>query len=170
MVSLEDQTKTLREEREQLLQANEDLAHNCRRLQVALDYLRKQEAERAEEAQTWAQAQDEQHRGEILALEARLATSQKEITKLSHQLLKLRQEVGIVRAARDFYRSRAAGPARAAGMASSISGKVKLKTTWHRGLLRQRRHRTVSSNQAISWRGRSPSPAKDEWEDMSADR
>ncbi|XP_047222141.1 centlein isoform X3 [Girardinichthys multiradiatus] len=169
MMSLEEQTKTLREEKEQLLQANEDLAHNCRRLQALIDYRRKQEADREEEAQTRALAQVEQHSGEIMALEGRLATSQKESTRLNHRLLKLRQELGIVRAARDFYRNRAAGLARAAGIVNNINGKVKLKTGWHRGLLRQRIHRTVSSNQAISWQGRSPSPTKDEWEDMSAD-
>ncbi|MEQ2194890.1 hypothetical protein XENOCAPTIV_004391 [Xenoophorus captivus] len=170
MMSLEEQTKTLREEKEQLLQANEDLAHNCRRLQALIDYRRKQEADREKEAQTRALAQDEQHCGEIMVLEGRLATSQKESTKLNHRLLKLRQELGIMRAARDFYRNRAAGLARAAGIVNNINGKVKLKTGWHRGLLRQRIHQTVSSNQAISWQGRSPSPTKDEWEDMSADR
>uniref|UniRef100_A0A1A8IXN4 Centlein, centrosomal protein n=2 Tax=Nothobranchius TaxID=28779 RepID=A0A1A8IXN4_NOTKU len=127
------------------------------------------EAVRVEAAHAQARAQEEQHCGEIMAVEARLATSQKEITKLHHQLLKLRQELGIVKAARDFHRNRAAGPARASGIANGISGKVKFKTTRHRGLLRQRSHRTVSSNQAISWQGRSPSPAKDEWEDMSID-
>ncbi|XP_038134514.1 centlein [Cyprinodon tularosa] len=169
MISLEEQTNMLRGEKEQLLQANEELAHNCRRLQVSIDHLRKQEADREEEARSQALAQEEQRCGEIRALETRLATCQREITRLNHQLLKLRQELGIVRAARDFYRSRAAGPARAAGTANNISGKVKLKTTWHSGLLRRRSHPTVSSNQAISWQGRSPSPTKDEWEDMSAD-
>ncbi|KAM4749732.1 centlein isoform 2-T2 [Anableps anableps] len=169
MVSLEEQKKTWEEERELLFQANQDLVYNCRKLQASIDYLGKQECDREEEARARALAQDEQHRGEIAALEARLATSQREITKRNHQLLKLRQELGIMRAARDFYRNRAAAPARAAGTANNISGKVKLKTAWHRGLPRQRSHRTVSSNQAISWQGRSPSPTKDEWEDMSAD-
>ncbi|XP_035993472.1 centlein [Fundulus heteroclitus] len=168
MMSLEEQTNVLREEKEQILQANEDLDHKCRRLQALIDHLRRQETEREEQARSRSLAQDEQHRGEITALEARLAASQKEITRLNHQLLRLRQELGIVRAARDFYRSRAAGPARAAGTANSISGKVKLKTSWHRGPPRRRTHPTVSSNQAISWQGRSPSPTKDEWEDMSA--
>uniref|UniRef100_A0A3Q3EM51 Centlein, centrosomal protein n=1 Tax=Kryptolebias marmoratus TaxID=37003 RepID=A0A3Q3EM51_KRYMA len=169
ILSLEEQTDRLREEKEQLLQANEDLAQNCRRLQASMNHLRAQEAVREEAARAQALAQEEQHCGDIVALEARLATSQKEITKLHHQLLKLRQELGIVRAARDFYRNRASGPARAPGIANGISGKVKFKTTRHRGLLRQRSHRTVSSNQAISWQGRSPSPTKDEWEDMSVD-
>uniref|UniRef100_A0A8C6NLQ9 Centlein n=1 Tax=Nothobranchius furzeri TaxID=105023 RepID=A0A8C6NLQ9_NOTFU len=169
MMSLEEQRDRLRDEKERLLQANEDLAENFRRLQTSMNHQQTQEAVRVEAAHAQALAQEEQHCGEIMAVEARLATSQKEITKLHHQLLKLRQELGIVKAARDFHRNRAAGPARASGIANGISGKVKFKTTRHRGLLRQRSHRTVSSNQAISWQGRSPSPTKDEWEDMSID-
>ncbi|XP_051801934.1 centlein [Acanthochromis polyacanthus] len=169
MVSLEDQTERLREEKEQLLEANKDLAHNCHRLQASVDHLRTQEAVCEEAARAQALAQGVQHRSEITALEAQLDASQKEATKLHQQMLKLRQDLGIVRAARDFYRNRAAAPARAGGIANNISSKVKLKTTRHRGLLRQRSHQTVSPNQAISWQGRSTSPAKDEWEDMSVD-
>uniref|UniRef100_UPI0037E750BE centlein n=1 Tax=Semicossyphus pulcher TaxID=241346 RepID=UPI0037E750BE len=169
MMSLEEETERLREEKEQLLESKEDLAHNCRRLKASLDHLRTQEAVREEATQTQALAQGEQHRSEIMAMEARLAASQKEATKLHHQLLKLRQELGILRAARDFYRNRAAGPARAGGTASNISNKVKLKTMRLGGPLHQRSHRTVSPNQAISRQGRSPSPTKDEWEDMSVD-
>lgn len=163
---MEEQTAALKEERQQLLQANEDLAHNCRRFQASIDYLRHQEADREEEARV----RDEQHRGEVTALESRLAAAQKEIARLNNHLLKLRQELGIARAARDFYRNRAAGPARPTGTANNISAKVRPKTTWHRGLPRLRRHPTVSSNQAISWHGRNLSPTKDEWEDMSAER
>ncbi|KAM9363716.1 centlein [Symphorus nematophorus] len=169
MMSLEEETERLREEKEQLLEAKEDLAHNCCRLKASLENLRTQEAAREEAAQAQALAQGERHRSEIMALEARLAASQKEATKLHHQLLKLRQELGILRAARDFYKNRAAGPARAGVIASNISNKVKFKTTKLRGPLRQRSHRTVSRNQAISWQGYGPSPTKDEWEDMSAD-
>lgn len=169
-MSLEEETERLREEKEQLLEANEDLAHNCSRLQASLDHLRTQEVVREEGAQAHVLAQVEQHRSEIMALEARLSASQKEATKLHRQLLKLRQELGILRAARDFYRNRATGPARAGGIASNITSKVKFKTTRLRGPLRQRSHPTVSPNQAISWQGRSPSPTKDEWEDMSVDR
>uniref|UniRef100_A0A4W6CBW3 Centlein, centrosomal protein n=1 Tax=Lates calcarifer TaxID=8187 RepID=A0A4W6CBW3_LATCA len=169
MMSLEEETERLREEKEQLLEANEDLALNCHRLQASLDHLQAQEAVREEAVQAQALAQGERHRSEITALEGRLADSQKEATKLHHQLLKLRQEVGILRAARDFYRNRAAGPVRAGGNASNISSKVKFKTTRLRGPLRQCSDRTVSPNQAISWQGRSSSPTKDEWEDMSVD-
>nr|XP_020484275.1 centlein isoform X2 [Labrus bergylta] len=169
MMSLKEETERLREEKEQLLEAKEDLAHDCRRLKASLDHVRTQEAVREEAAQAQALAQGERHRSEFMALEARLTASHKEATKLHHQLLKLRQELGILRAARDFYRNRAAGPTRAGGSVSNISNKVKFKTTRPRGPLQQRSHRTVSPNQAIRRQGRSPSPTKDEWEDMSID-
>ncbi|XP_061778927.1 centlein isoform X2 [Nerophis lumbriciformis] len=157
MMSLEGETERLREEKQQLLEANEDLAHDCRRLQASRDHL--------QDLNSQALAQWERHRGEIVALEARLAASRKESSELRRQLLKLRQELGILRAARDFYRNRTAGASRAGGIAGGISGKAKLKTIKLRGSSR----RIVIPNQAISWRGRSPSPSKDEWEDMSGE-
>ncbi len=169
-MSLEEETVMLREEKEQLLEAKEELAHNCCRLKASLDHLRTQEAVREEAAQAQAAAQGERHRSEIMVLEGRLAASQKEATQLHHHLLKLRQELGILRAARDFYKNRAAGPARAGGIAGNISSKVKFKSARLRGSLCKRSHQTVSANQAISWQGHSPSPAKDEWEDMSVNR
>lgn len=165
MMSLEQETEKLKEEKEQLLAAREDLANNCCRLQACLDQVRAQEAA-CEEA---ALALAERHRGEIAALEAQLAASQKEATKLHHHLLKLRQELGILRAARDFYKNRAAGPAQTSGVASNICSKVKLKSSRLRGPLRQRRHQVLARNQAISRQG-SLSPSKDEWEDISVDR
>ncbi|XP_039879916.1 centlein isoform X3 [Simochromis diagramma] len=167
MISMEEQTERLKDEKEQLLEVNEDLAHNCRKLQASLDHQRTQEAAREKAAHAQALAQEEQHCSEVKALEVQLASSQKEATKLHQQLLKLRQELGILRAAKDFYRNCAAGPMRAGGIANSISSKVKFKTTRHRGLLRQRSHQKVGANQAISWQGPSSSAAKDEWEDMS---
>ncbi|KAM8878460.1 centlein [Spinachia spinachia] len=165
MLSLEEETEGLRGEKEKLLEAKEDLAHNCRRLQASLDHVHTQEAVREEAARARALAQGERHRNEIMALEGWVAAYRKEATRLHRQLLKLRQDLGILRAARDFHRNRAA----AAGMPSNISCKVKSKTTRLRGPLHQRSHRTVAANQDISWQGRSPSPTKDEWEDMSVD-
>ncbi|XP_063332222.1 centlein isoform X2 [Pelmatolapia mariae] len=169
MISMEEQTERLKDEKEQLLEVNEDLTHNCRKLQASLDHQRTQETAREKAARAQAVAQEEQHCSEIKALEAQLASSQKEATKLHQQLLKLRQELGILRAAKDFYRNRAAGPMRAGGITNSISSKVKFKTTRHRVLLRQRSHQRVGANQAISWQGPSSSAAKDEWEDMSVE-
>uniref|UniRef100_A0A8C6TJI6 Centlein, centrosomal protein n=1 Tax=Neogobius melanostomus TaxID=47308 RepID=A0A8C6TJI6_9GOBI len=169
MVSLEEETERLREEKEHLQEANEDLAHNCCRLQASLDQCRVHDAARTEAAQAQALLQGERNRSQIMALEGRLAASQKEATQLQHKLLKLRSELGILRAARDFYRHHAAGPTQAAGITNNISGKVKFKTSRLRGPLLQRSYPRVNPNQAISWHCRSPSPSKDEWEDMSAD-
>ncbi|XP_061536663.1 centlein [Phycodurus eques] len=171
MMSLDVETELLREEKQQLLEANEDLAHSCRGLQASLDHLQTQEAVHLQTAQAQARAlasaQEARNRGEIAALRSRLAASHKESTELHRRLLKLRQEFGILRAARDFYRKRAAAPARSSGTSGNISSKTKLKTIRLKGSLRQRSHPTVIPNQAISWQGRSPSPSKDEWEDMS---
>lgn len=167
MVSLEEETDRLREEKEHLQEANEDLAHNCYRLQASVEHLRAQDAARCDAAQAEVLAMGERHCSEMVTLEGRLTASRKEATLLHHKLLRLRQEVGILRAARDYYRHRAAGPTRASEIANNISTKVKFKTS--RGSLHRRGHRRVSPNQAISWQHRSPSPSKDEWEDMSAD-
>ncbi|KAM9313757.1 centlein [Pholidichthys leucotaenia] len=167
--SLEEQMEALREEKEHLLVANQGLAQDCHELQALVDHFQMQESHREEAAHAKALAQEEQHRSQIIALEARLATSQKDTTKLHHQMLKLRQDLGILRAARDFYRKRVAAPTRPGGMANNISSKVRLKTSSCRVPLRQHIHPRVRPNQAISWQGLSLSPAKDEWEDMSLD-
>lgn len=167
-MSLEEEAELLRDEKEQLLEAREDLTKNCCTLKASLDHLRTREAAREEAALSRA----EQHRREIAALEVQLAAAQKDATKLQQQLLKLRQDLGILRAARDFYKKRATGPARTGGIAGNISSKVKFKTSKLRGSPHHQSHRKVSRNQAISCQGRSrsPSPAKDEWEDISPDR
>ncbi|XP_029012614.1 centlein [Betta splendens] len=171
MISLEEETEKLREENEHLLKVNEDLSHKCRRLQAFAEHAQKQEAVREEAAQAKARVQEEQHHSEVMALEARLVTSEKDASKYHQQVLKMRQELGILRAAKDFYKNRAAGPTLklTGGTAGNISNKVKFKTARPKGLRHQGDHRTLIPNQAISWQGRSPSPTKDEWEDISVD-
>lgn len=166
MMSLEEEAELLRDEKEQLLEAREDLTKNCCTLKASLDHLRAREAVREEAALSQA----EQHRREIAALEVQLAAAQKEATQLQQQLLKLRQDRGILRAARDFYKNCAAGTARTAGIASNVGSRVKFKTFKLRGPPHRQCHRKVSHNHAISCQGRSPSLAKDEWEDISLDR
>lgn len=162
-MSLEEEAELLRDEKEQLLEAREDLTKNCCTLKASLDHLRTREAVREEAALS----QGEQHRREITALEVQLAAAQKEATQLKQQLLKLRQDLGILRAARDFYKNCAA---RTVGIASNFSSKVKFKPSKLRGPPHRQCHRKVRRNQAISCRGHSPSLAKDEWEDISPDR
>lgn len=166
MMSLEEEAELLRDEKEQLLEAREDLTENCCTLKASLDHLRTREAVREEAALSQA----EQHRREIAALEVQLAAAQKEATQLQQQLLKLRQDLGILKASRDFYKNCAAGQAQTVRIASNISGKVKFKTSKLRGPPQRHSHRNVRRNQAISCQGRSPSLAKEEWEDISLDR
>ncbi|XP_053713653.1 centlein isoform X1 [Synchiropus splendidus] len=168
MMSLEQDTARLRVENKHLLVTNEDLLRNCRKLQASLDQQRTHDDAQKQFAKTQAQTQREKQQNEIMALESQLAASQKEATRLHNQLLKLRQELGILRAARDFHRKHSAGPTRPSKNASNINNKVKLKTR-HRGSRHRLNYEARSSNQAISCRGRSPSPTQEEWEDISID-
>uniref|UniRef100_H3D0D5 Centlein, centrosomal protein n=1 Tax=Tetraodon nigroviridis TaxID=99883 RepID=H3D0D5_TETNG len=52
---------------------------------------------------------------------SQLAAAQKEATQLQQQLLKLRQDLGILKASRDFYKNCAAGQAQTVRIASNIS-------------------------------------------------
>lgn len=157
MLSLEGEKERLVEEKEHLLETVEDLTNNCRRLQASLDRSQAQEAVSKEAALSQA----ERHCGQIAALEAELSASQREAAKLHQHLLKMRQELSILGASRDFYKNRAARPAHAVvATHNSVSGKVKLRTS----RVRSYPGRVVGSQR------RSLSPTKDEWEDISADR
>lgn len=155
MLSLEGEKERLTEEKEQLLETVEDLTNNCCRLQASLDRLQVQEAVGKEAALSRA----EQHCDQIAALEAQLSASQREVAKLHQHLLKMRQELSILGASRDFYKKRAVGPTNTGVIAHNVNGKVKLGTS-----------RARSRRKVIGSQGRSPSPTKDGWEDISADR
>ena len=171
MISLEEETEKLRLENEHLLEAREELTNERRHLRASLENLHCQADARERAARAQALAQRERHSGETQALEARLGAAEKEAAQLRGRALKLRQELGILRAARDFYRrSTAAGGGGGGAAVGADSSKVKFKTARLAGPARRSGHRAVGPNQAISWHGRSPSPAKDEWEDVSTDR
>ncbi|CAB1327303.1 unnamed protein product, partial [Coregonus sp. 'balchen'] len=183
-VSMEQETERLREDNQDLQEANTALTQDNEHLQASLAHLRTQGAARDEAAHAQALAQGERHRAEALALEIQLEGARKEAGRTRQQLLRLRQELGILRAARDFNRSQRGpkanmltGLAAAATAGGGISGgalannKVKFKTG--RGPARLHRHRAVGPNQAIGGGGGGGggrSPARDDWEDMSADR
>ncbi|XP_056442225.1 centlein [Gadus chalcogrammus] len=170
MISLEEETEKLRLENEHLLEAREELTNERRHLRASLENLHCQADARERAARAQALAQRERHSGETQALEARLGAAEKEAAQLRGRALKLRQELGILRAARDFYRrSTAAGGGGGGGAVGADSSKVKFKTARLAGPACRSGHRAVGPNQAISWHGRSPSPAKDEWEDVSTD-
>ncbi|XP_064859898.1 centlein isoform X4 [Oncorhynchus nerka] len=180
-VSMEQETEMLREDNQHLQEANTALTQDKEHLQGSLARLRTQGAARDEAAHAQALAQGERHRTEALALETQLEGARREAGRTRQQLLRLRQELGILRAARDFNR-RQRGPkanmltglAAAATAGGGISGgalannKVKFKTGMRpRGPAWLHRHRAVGPNQAIGGGGRSP--ARDDWEDISAD-
>ncbi|XP_036829723.1 centlein isoform X2 [Oncorhynchus mykiss] len=181
-VSMEQETERLREDNQHLQEANTALTQDKEHLQGSLARLRTHGAARDEAAHAQALAQGERHRTEALALETQLEGARKEAGRTRQQLLRLRQELGILRAARDFNR-RQRGPkanmltglAATATAGGGISGgalannKVKFKTGMRpRGPARLHRHRAVGPNQAIG--GGGPAiPARDDWEDISAD-
>ncbi|XP_045572458.1 centlein isoform X1 [Salmo salar] len=180
-VSMEQETERLREDNQDLQEANTALTQDKEHLQGSLARLRTQGAARDEAAHAQALAQGERHRAEALALETQLEGARREAGRTRQQLLRLRQELGILRAARDFNRSQRrtkanmlTGLATAATAGGGISGgalansKVKFKTGMRpRGPARLHRHRAIGPNQAIGGGGRSP--ARDDWEDISAD-
>ncbi|CAL8331669.1 unnamed protein product [Lota lota] len=169
MISLEEETEKLSLEKERLLEAREKLSNECHHLQASVENLHCQADARDRAARAQVLAQRELHLGETQALEARLVAAEKEAAQLRGQVLKLRQELGILRAARDFYKRSTAAGVGGGGAVGMNSSKVKFKTARLAGPVRHSGHRAVGPNQAISWHGRSPSPAKDEWEDVSTD-
>lgn len=158
MMSLEEENERLAEEKEQLLGTVEDLTNDCRRLRASLDRSQAQEAV-SKEAEL---SQAERHCGRITALGAQLSASQREVSKLRQHLMKMRQDLSILGASRDFYKNRAAVvPMHAAVTAqNNINGKVKLRTSRVR----------CCPGRVVVLQRRSPTPTKDEWEDISADR
>ena len=171
--SLQKEKDSLQEEKEDLRKANHTLTHHLRQLQGTVGRLRSQGLARQEAAQAEALALGERHRLEAQALEAREASSRKEAARLRQQLLRLRQEVGVLRAARDYQRNHAqSGLAALAGLqgrrpARGLGG-VSVSGLAGAGKVRVFRAARLRGNQTVSRPGHSP--AKEEWEDMSGDR
>lgn len=134
---LERETLKLREDKQALQDANDLLRSKRTEFQAALQQARVRE----EAAQVRSSAERDRLLGEAQALQAQLEKSRRTETAARTALLKIRQEVGVLRAERDFHRN---------------------KTRRGRG-----RHTTT---QAISVQLRTCSPTKDEWEDMNPDR
>ncbi|GAA6080812.1 centlein, partial [Tachysurus ichikawai] len=132
MVYLERETLKLREDK-QTLQDTSDLLRS------------ELEEARVREEVTQAQVSAERDRllGEAQALQAQLEKSRRAQTASQAALMRVRQEVGVLRAERDFYRN---------------------KTR------RGRRCGTHTiTHSTVSLQPRRRSPVKDEWEDMSLD-
>ncbi|XP_030644161.1 centlein [Chanos chanos] len=169
MVSLEKETTQLRLENQEIQENNEALAEERDRLRADLQRLRAQGAAREEALQAQVQVERERHQGETQALQAQLRASRKqteearrEAAQAGQRLLSLRQEMGVLRAQRDFHK--AAAKRRAKGPVSANS-KVRRMATWSRAPLPQQKRQVYPHMQ----QGRTESPAIDDWEDMSVD-
>ncbi|KAF5901887.1 centlein isoform X2, partial [Clarias magur] len=138
MMHLEKETLKLQEDKQVLQDANSLLRSERAEVQAAL-----QQAHVREEA-TQARVNAERNRliSDVQALQAQLEKSRRAETASRAALLRIRQEMGVVRAERDFHRN---------------------KTRRGHG----RGTRVVT--QTFSVKPRTRSPAKDEWEDMSPD-
>ncbi|XP_077088442.1 centlein isoform X2 [Siphateles boraxobius] len=153
MVSLESEIVQLREDNQALQEANRAMAGERGDLHARVQLLhQRMEAEEA-------QAREEQDRllAQLQSSEQKAKEAMKSAAQARHRLLKLRQELGVLRAERDFHRSTADLKAKAATLASN---KIRSKTPWADASSRTRMRSTQN---------RMDSPAKDDWEDMSAD-
>ncbi len=154
MVSLENEIVRLRENNWALQEANGALAGERGDLQARVQLL--QERKEAEEAQ----AREERDRllAQMQSFERQAKEAMKAAAQARRRLLKLRQDLGVLRAERDFHQSAAKRRAKAATLANN---KIKSKAPWV-GASNRTRMRSMPN--------RMDSPAKDDWEDMSADR
>lgn len=137
MVSLESEILRLREDSRALAEERGDLQA---RVQIL------QQSKEAEEAR----AKEERNRliSQMQSFEREAKEAAKASAQARRRLLKLQQELGVLRAERDFHRSTA-------------RRKVNNKTP---------RVDASSRTHMLSTENRMDSPAKDDWEDMSADR
>lgn len=151
MVSLESEIMRLREDNRVLQEANRAMAVERGDLQARVQLLHQHKE--AEEAQ----AREEQDRllAQLQSSEREAKEAIKSAVQARHRLLKLRQELGVLRAERDFHRSAANLKAKPATLANN---KIRSKTPW------------ADASSRTRMQNRMDSPAKDDWEDMSADR
>ncbi|KTG41360.1 hypothetical protein cypCar_00032887 [Cyprinus carpio] len=153
MVSLESEIVRLREKNRALQEANGALAGEQGDLQARVQLLQK--SKEAEETQ----AREERDRllAQMQSFERQAKEAMKAAAQARRRLLKLRQELGVLRAERDFHRSAAKRRAKAATLANN---KIRSKAPWVDASSRTRMRSALY---------RMDSPAKDDWEDMSAD-
>ncbi|KAL7889633.1 hypothetical protein AOLI_G00018910 [Acnodon oligacanthus] len=158
MACLEKETGQLREDNQALREASEILSQERADLQAAL-----------KRAMFREQAEMERLQGEVQALEARLQNSRREATEARRAevqarnvVLRLRQELGVLKAERDFHRASARRWSKAIRPRLPAC-RLRGPTQTHTHPEQQRRTHTRSEHQ------RTHSPAKDEWEDMSPD-
>ncbi|XP_051560949.1 centlein isoform X2 [Myxocyprinus asiaticus] len=157
MVSLEREVLRLREENQVLREGNTALARERDDLQARVQ-LHQQRAVARKEAEE-AQARAEQNRllDQLHSFKTEAEKAVKAAAQARRRLLKLRQELGVLRAERDFHRSAAKRKVKALTLTNS---RIRSRTAWVKAS-----NRTHAQSK---WK-RMDSPTKDDWEDMSAD-
>ncbi|XP_046731298.1 centlein isoform X3 [Silurus meridionalis] len=142
MAYLEKETLKMQEDRKALKEDNDFLRDERAKLQVKIQAVLQQARVQEEETQAWVSAERGRLLGEAQALQAQLEKSRRAETASRAALLRIRQEMGVLRAERNFHRN---------------------KTRRGRG------HGTHTTTHTVSVQPRTHSPARDEWEDMSPD-
>nr|XP_055061265.1 centlein isoform X1 [Misgurnus anguillicaudatus] len=156
MVSLESEIVQLREDNKALQEMNRGLAGERDDLQAKVQLLQQHVVAQKEAGD--AQARGERDRlVQLQSFKRDAENAVKTANQARCRLLKLRQELGVLRAERDFHRSSALQKAKALTLTNN---RFRSRTAWLNAS--SRTHTQPKHN-------RMDSPAKDDWEDMSAD-
>lgn len=153
MVCLESEILQLRDDNQELQEMNRALAGERSDLQAEIQLL--QQRALAREADDYrARAERDGLLTQLQNFKREAENAIKAANQARSRLLKLRQELGVLRAERDFHRSAAPRKAKAFTLTNN----------------RFRSRTASSSTHTHSKQNRMDSPAKDDWEDVSADR
>ncbi|KAI1887474.1 hypothetical protein AGOR_G00190690 [Albula goreensis] len=149
---LHKRARSLEKEMEILKEVNQELLEGREQLQTSLLRLRSQGAAQQQADRAWHQGVVQEMERELVACRKQLRRARREGTQMRHRLERARQDLGLLRAARD-YRSRKHRET----TANSPRG-------WERQQPRPRHtHSRARSRPA------QPSTSKDGWEDISVD-
>ncbi|KAG9344103.1 hypothetical protein JZ751_012585 [Albula glossodonta] len=149
---LHRRARSLEKEMEILKEVNQELSEGREQLQTSLLRLRSQGAAQQQADRAWHQGVVQEMERELVACRKQLRRARREGTQMRHRLERARQDLGLLRAARD-YRSRKHRETTA---------------TSPRGLERQQPRPRHTHSRARS-RPAQPSTSKDGWEDISVD-
>ncbi|KAI7790542.1 putative centlein [Triplophysa rosa] len=152
MVSLESEIVRLRDDNQALQEMNRGLAGERGDMQAEIQLLQQRAVVRAAE-DTQARAERDRLLAQLQNFKREAESAIKVANQARSRLLKLRQELGVLRAERDFHRSSALSKAKAFALTNN----------------RFRSRKASSGTGAHSKQNRMDSPSKDDWEDMSAD-
>ncbi|XP_064193973.1 centlein [Anguilla rostrata] len=151
---LQKRAWSLEQEAESLRAANQELSEAREQLQTSVLRLRSQAAARQQADRAWHQGVAQELEEELGACRRQLAQARREGAQARLRLERARQELGLLRAARDYSRTRSRKHHRnAAAPAASTRGSLRQRLSCYRT-------RTRPSH---------PRANKDDWEDVSAE-